>query len=265
MIPYQGCELRELDHQQVQRFVEDGFLVIADLIPQDVVAAVVPEIEQALGEIPRQPELWGGHGGYLLKDSPDTAATARAVGARYRRVVEDLCGPGRIQPMGSGLGYMPIRFPDPEGGPWAPTGWHVDGNHFHHHVHSREQGLVAVELWTDIAPEGGGTAIRVGSNRVVSRLLAAAEPAGLTSGELNAAAAPLCEDLPVVEITGRAGSVLFMHPHTYHGSSRNCSRRTRIAGNKCIALQEPMVLERADAAAYSPVEFAVVAALVAAE
>ncbi|MDA3959508.1 MAG: hypothetical protein PF961_01875 [Planctomycetota bacterium] len=137
MIRYQGCDARELDRNQIQHFIDDGYLVVEDLIPAEVVVVVVPEIEHALGDIPRRPELWGGHGGYLLKDSPDTAATAKAVGERYRRVVEDLCGPGRIRAMGSGLGYMPIRFPD---------------------------------------PEGGGTAIRVGSNRVVSRLLAAAEP-----------------------------------------------------------------------------------------
>ncbi len=68
-------------------------------------------------------------------------------------------------------------------------------------------------------------------------------------------AAKACAHLPVIECTGRAGDVLFMHPHLFHGSSRNQSSRLRIAGNKCISLVEDMNISRPNRRDYSPVEY----------
>ena len=64
--------------------------------------------------------------------------------------------------------------------------------------------------------------------------------------------------LPVVEVIGDAGDMVLMHPHTYHGSSDNCSDRFRVASNICVGLHEPMNLDRADPDDYSPVERAIV-------
>ena len=46
--------------------------------------------------------------------------------------------------------------------PWqAPSadlgGWHKDGSYFRHFLDSREQALLTVLLWSDVAPRGGGT------------------------------------------------------------------------------------------------------------
>ncbi|KKF95653.1 Pre-mRNA-splicing factor cwc22 [Ceratocystis platani] len=51
---------------------------------------------------------------------------------------------------------------DKEGQPEAPHdlwGWHVDGDFFVHYLDSPEQGLLAIPLFTDVAPGAGGTVI----------------------------------------------------------------------------------------------------------
>ncbi|MBA3686478.1 MAG: phytanoyl-CoA dioxygenase family protein [Planctomycetes bacterium] len=258
MLPYSGLPPSTLTNAEVDAFVRDGYLAVPGLIPSAVVAAVQPQIIAALGDTPAHPERWDHGNGYLLKDSPRAAQVGQRFTDRYRGILADLCGPGRFVMPDDFLGYMPIRFPQPTAPAWRPAVMHVDGNHFHHHVDSREQGLIAVELWSDIAPEGGGTAIRVGSHRVVSRLLASHEPAGIASAALSLAAIASAAHLPVIEAIGAAGSVLFMHPHTLHGSSTNRSDRVRLAGNLCISLHEPMRLDRGDLQQCSPVEWSIV-------
>jgi len=69
------------------------------------------------------------------------------------------------------------------------------------------------------------------------------------------------EGLPIVEVTGKAGDVLLVHPQTFHGSSNHLGDGVRLASNMCIALHEKKDLARADAEDYSPVEYATVHAL----
>jgi hypothetical protein len=95
---------------------------------------------------------------------------------------------------------------------------------------------------------------------VLSRLLHEAEPDGLSYPQLRGIAEAI-RDLPVVEVTGRAGDVLWMHPHTVHARSANTADQPRIAANRCIALHAPMRLERPDDADHSLVEQAVRIAL----
>ena len=56
--------------------------------------------------------------------------------------------------------------------PWGPDGrWHIDGYGFHHYLFSSEIGLVAIMLFTDVHPDGGGTAVAEGSHRLAARIL----------------------------------------------------------------------------------------------
>lgn len=267
MTRFPGLRPQVLTLDEVERFITDGYLVVRGLIPEERVKAIVPMIWSALDAVAHDPGKRNPDGGHLLKESPHGGPVQGLVSPRYRTVIEDLCGAGRCQLWEDGLGYMPIRFPDPRRGAlaWQPTDMHVDGMHFHHHVNSAEQGLVVVELFSDIDPQGGGTAIRVGSHKQVARILQRAEPAGLTCMEIGAKARQETGEGPVIELTGKAGDVLFMHPHTLHGSSLNLSERARLASNHCVGLQAPMQLARADAGEYSPVEYAIHDALRAAE
>lgn len=242
--------LSELTPDEVAQFITHGWLLVRGLIAPDVVAELVPRISASIQD-DGSPD-----GGFLLKDSPRGGATERILTPRYTRIIADLCGPGAQIGMDS-LGYLPIRFPRPEAGSWQAVGLHIDGIHFHHHIDSREQALIAVELWTDIAAHGGGTAIIPGSHHRVARILAAHEPAGLDCVRLAQLACEACADIAPIEARGRAGDVLMMHPHLLHGSSSNLSPRTRIAGNRCVWLDRPLPWRIPDAAGWTPVGLAI--------
>jgi ectoine hydroxylase-related dioxygenase (phytanoyl-CoA dioxygenase family) len=131
---------------------------------------------------------------------------------------------------------------------------------FQHHLTSPAQGLVGIEMLTDILPGGAGTAVRVGSHAVIARRIQSAEPEGLSYTQLRVISEEML-DLPAVEITGAAGDVLWMHPYLVHARSRNVGDCVRIAANRCIVLREPMRLHRERDADYSLVERAIIEAL----
>lgn len=244
--------LTELTSTEVEHFISHGWLLVRQLIASDIVAELVPRIQASIMDDGNP------SGSFLLKDSPRGGATARIFTPRYQRVIADLCGPGADIGM-DGLGYMPIRFPRPskDPQPWAPIELHVDGIHFHHHIDSPEQALVAVEIWTDIDPGGGGTAIIPGSHRRVAAILAGHEPAGLDCHALGYLAREACVDLAPIEARGNAGDVLFMHPHLLHGSSTNTTTRTRIAGNRSVWLDRPLPYVAPGIGGWSPVALAI--------
>ncbi|MDA0991832.1 MAG: phytanoyl-CoA dioxygenase family protein, partial [Verrucomicrobia bacterium] len=258
---YCGLQPAVLTVAQVETFVERGYLKVDRLLEPGHVTQLVPLIESRLRQLVSSRQTKQG-GGYLMTDPPDVPWASDMYHTRYRRITDDLCGPGRTQAWHRGLGYLPIRFPEPDRATraWAFESLHVDGNHFHHYVNSAEQALIVLELLTDVEPHGGGTAVIPGSHKMVSRLLRDAGPDGMSCQAIGAAARLQAAGLPVTEITGSAGDVLFMHPHLLHGSSKNLSNQLRLATNHCVSLQEPMCLERLDTTAYSPVEWAIMTA-----
>ena len=175
---------------------------------------------------------------------------------RYLGAVDDLCGEERWHAT-TGVGHWPILLPGFAKPPWRPPkrGWHVDIK-VDQPINSAELGLLNVELFTDIEPGGGGTAIRVGSHCYISRILA--ETSGLTT-QLYLRIANDTSHLPVIEVTGHAGDVLVMHPFTVHVTSPNTSDRARIAAVKLVRLNEPKSLRHTPDC--SPFELAIINAL----
>jgi hypothetical protein len=68
-----------------------------------------------------------------------------------------------------------------------------------------------------------------------------------------------CSDF--VELTGKAGDVVLLHPFMIHSHSHNPSGRPRFITNPPVALREPMRFDRTPFEAHSPVEMAVLKAL----
>lgn len=169
---------------------------------------------------------------------------------RLARAFDELLGKDRWT-FNQSFGWWPVLLPGFPG----PGGWHVDGTFFRHHLTSPEQGLVTLFLFSDIRAGDGGTPVVRGAHDAVARLLAQAEPAGLSLEELNAKL-PEVDLAEVVEVTGEAGDVVLFHPFAIHGFGPNRGSRIRFACNPLVQLKEPMILERADAA-HSPVEEAI--------
>ncbi len=243
-----------------EAFIHEGFVVVRKAFARATARALVAEVWSRIEEKRRARSTWR-RPNVQVEELITTGPIDEIFTPRYRSSVDNLVGAGRWK-TSHGIGWVILRFPGFHTGPWRPpdAGWHVDGMNFQHHVTSAEQGLVGIEMLTDIQPGGAGTAVRVGSHRTIARRLRAAEPHGLSYKELRAISEEIA-DLPVVEITGRAGDVLWMHPYLVHARSPNAGRRVRIAANRCIELLEPLRLDRPNAGDYSLVERAVLDAL----
>ncbi|KAF1314366.1 Phytanoyl-coa dioxygenase, partial [Globisporangium splendens] len=181
---------------------------------------------------------------------------------RLHRAVDQLCGKGSWEEFG--CGWWMITFPNQTEPPWEAAGkWHVDGASYQHHLDSKESGLLAIFCFSDVGPTEGGTALSVGSHVPIAQLLEKNEPRGLKGGAVsyNARKFPLRR---VVEVNGRAGDVMLVHPFMLHARSKNLGTKgvdsVRIMCNPNIRLHEKMNLDRVDGA-YTPTERAIVNAL----
>ncbi|MCG3147174.1 MAG: hypothetical protein PCFJNLEI_00611 [Verrucomicrobiae bacterium] len=253
-----------LSPDQIDHFITDGCTILRDAFPAHVAADVREFLWNEIGLSPTDPSGWTKHVIHLQKTfnhGPFAAAyTDRIWGA-----FDDVLGAGRYVKQ-THLGWWPICFPGFEKAPWQPptTGWHVDGIQFHHHVHSPDQGLLPIFLFSDMGPGDGGTAFSVGSHKITAQILAEAEPAGLDVHALcqRVLSRPgaLANVLPAI---GQAGDVVLLHPFMLHARSPNVGQSVRFLCNPCVSLHEPMNLNRTNPADYSPVERAIVQALAA--
>jgi phytanoyl-CoA dioxygenase PhyH len=246
---------KQLTEKDIHQFIEQGYIIVRGVFPRELADHIIPMVWAELDIDPDDPSTWTSSMVMLRKVFPfPQIFTQRYIGA-----VDDLCGQGRWEATRD-VGHWPILFSGFANPPWRPPkkGWHID---IDSHVNSPGLGLFCVELFTDIKPGGGGTAVRVGSHRYTARIFAETEPGRLTPCELELRSIASTRYLPVVEVTGRAGDVIMMHPFTVHASSPNTSDRVRIAAVKLIGLYEPMNLKRQDIVDYSPVERAIVDAL----
>lgn len=252
--------LKVLTPEQIEQFVELGYVRIPQVFSPETAAAARDFLWQQLELSPDDPTGWTKPVIHLQKVFND-GPFADALTPRFWHICDDVIGPGRWNRVDY-LGWWPVSFPGFETGLWQPpqTGWHVDGQQFHHHITSPDQGLLPIFLFSDVEPGDGGTAISVGSHQVTARILAEAEPEGLDVYQLARRVAAHARD-NVLEATGQAGDVFVMHPFMLHSRSMNTGNRVRFICNPCISLQEPMNLNRADASEYSAVERAIVQAL----
>lgn len=249
-----------LSKDEVEQFVEDGYVVLREAFPRDVARRVREFLWNEMGLSPGDPSGWKQPVVHIKKtfEGPpfSESFTPRLYGA-----LDGVMGEGRWIPV-RGLGWWPVAFPGFDEPPWhePKDGWHIDGIQFHHHVHSRDQGLLPIFLLSDIGPGDGGTAIDLGSHKIAARILNEAEPGGLEVGELckRVAAHPFKK---VIETNGQAGDIALMHPFMRHARSPNTGTSVRFICNPCFQLKEPMNLKRENPDAFSPVERAIAEAL----
>ncbi|HVF10466.1 MAG TPA: phytanoyl-CoA dioxygenase family protein [Abditibacteriaceae bacterium] len=249
-----------LTPDEIEQFVELGYVRMPQVFARETAAAARDFLWKQIELAPDEPAGWTKPVVHLQK-SFEGSPFDEALTPRFWDICDDVMGAGRWKPI-RWLGWWPVNFPGFAVGPWQvpQTGWHVDGQQFHHHINSPDQGLLPIFLFSDIEPGDGGTAISVGSHKVTARILAEAEPDGLDVHALARAVAAQPRD-EVIEATGQAGDVFVMHPFILHTRSMNTGSRVRFICNPCMCLHEPMNLNRDDTMEYSPVERAIVQAL----
>jgi hypothetical protein len=252
--------IKTLLQEDINRFMDDGYLVVKNVFSSELAEKINLMVWERLIEKPDDPTTWKKPLVWL-REVFKNEIVDQIHTKKYFDAIDDLCGEGRWFAH-NGAGVWPILFPGFSDTWHVPDeNWHIEGNWFHHHINSSEQGLIGIQLFTDIELGGGGTGIRPGSHYYTAQVLAEAEPDGLDEHELCRRVIPLTKHLPVVELTGKTGDIVFIHPFTLHGSSTNLSKKVRIAANKCISLYNPLNLERVAREDYSPVEMAIINAL----
>ena len=250
-----------LSNQQVDQFVEQGFVHIesafSSSIARECVDLLWQELEARHGLARGNSDTWtepvirlNGHGG---RPFIEAANTPRLLGA-----FDQLVGGGRRQPR-HGMGTFPIRFPS-EADP-GDAGWHVDGSFYVEgriflNLVSRERALLMLFIFSDVTERDVPTRIRVGSHLLVPSVLAPYGEAGTSFADIVPQLANV-ESCEVALATGAAGDVFLCHPFLVHAASwphRGVS--PRFMAQPPLLPTAVLQLDRHDCA-YSPVEVAV--------
>ncbi len=253
---------RQLTGEQAEQFLERGFVTVRGAFDAAGAQRWLDDAWIRFGYEPDDPGGWAEKRIHLSARSHVDARTFAP--AAWRSAMDLAGGEERVAlPWRWGDGFI-ANLGVGDDRPWQPPspasgGWHKDGDFFRHFLDSPEQALLTLVLWTDMLPRGGGTFVAADSVPVVARFLAD-HPAGVLPGDFGyAELIGQCHDF--VEMTGKAGDVVLLHPFTLHATSQNVLGVSRIITNPALALREPMNFNRPDARDFSLVERAVLRGL----
>jgi hypothetical protein len=251
-----------LSDDQAEQFLRRGFVTIEGCFRREVADEWVERAWRRIGYRPEDPSSWLEKRVHLPDDS---AVDARHFAPRaWQAAVELAGGQDRLE--------LPWRWSDGlianlgvgADQPWQPPsaavgGWHKDGDFFRHFLDSPEQGLLSFVLWTDMLSTGGGTFVAADSVPVVARFLRD-HPEGVLLDDFPfPELISQCSDF--VEMTGKPGDVVLLHPFVLHATSQNVLQVARFISNPPLALREPLNFDRPDPSDYSLVELAVLRGL----
>ncbi len=248
---------KTLAEADITHFIERGHIILQDCFPRALAEEWRAFAYKRLGYEPDDSTTWAVPRIHLpsMNRVPIKEVAPRA----WDAICDLLGGEARVaNPAPSwGDGFI-INFALGAEGPWQPPspevgGWHKDGDFFRHFLDSPEQGLLTIVVWSDIYPESGGTFVACDSVQHVAQRLYE-HPEGVLPNGFGGLIEK-CKDF--VEITGKAGDVVLLHPFILHAASQNPSGRARFITNPPVALKEPMNFNRENANDFSPVELGV--------
>lgn len=259
-----------LSAADLEAFRRNGFVQVPAAVPWPVVDACVEVIWSRLAErgvLRDVPSTWTAP--VVRIDCPEggadgepfaQAGTTKPLWDAY----DQLLGPHTWWKREGVGGTIPVRFPHPSDP--GDAGWHVEASFEldgqpRANIRSRDRGLLALFLFSDVGPEDAPTRVRVGSHIDTSRLLALADPEqGLHSDVLAQLATAASAHRPVAQVTGSAGDVFLCHPFLVHAASWPHRGSTpRIIAQPGVALLTPFTF--ADRSAAHPVEAMILDAL----
>ena len=243
---------------QIAQFLTQGYLRIPNSFSREAAEAVTNQAFVRLGYEKNDSSTWTAPRVHMpslnyfecKSFAPDAwAAACDLLGGEER--IHQPCnwGDALIANFHEGLD-RPWSGPSP-----LSPGWHKDGDFFRHFLDSPEQGLLVLVLWSDIAPQGGGTFVAPDSIAPLARFFAS-RPDGVLPNEIPfRELISQCHDFE--ECTGSVGDVFLCHPFLLHTVSQNHGGKARFITNPPVSLKEPMDFNRAESAEFSPVEQAI--------
>lgn len=260
---------RVLTDEQVQSFLDRGYLVVRDCLEQDVAQSWIAQAYERLGYDPHDRATWAKD--IIWMDHKNQMPVRELAPKAWDAILDVVGGEDRLEhqvmkidsrhfsTINSSIwsDAFIVNFHRGSDQPWAPPsadvgGWHKDGSYFRHFLDSREQALLTIVLWSDMLHQGGGTFIAPDSVRVVARYLAD-HPEGVHPSEFDFAGL-IRQCTQFEEITGKAGDFVILHPFMLHASSQNVIGVPRFMSNPPIVLREPLNLNRARPEEFSLLE-----------
>ena len=149
---------------------------------------------------------------------------------------------------GRGRNPLPVRFPSTQDP--GDAGWHIDGSYdvdgqYWVNVHSRERGLLALFLFSDVSDRDAPTEIIIGSHLDVPRVLVPFGKRGVWFGLVAGTLPASTFERPRTFATGRAGDVFLCHPFLVHRATwPHLGTQPRMVAQPAIALCEPFGLRQ---------------------
>ncbi|GAA2760741.1 phytanoyl-CoA dioxygenase family protein [Actinopolymorpha rutila] len=258
-----------LSEAQIATFVRDGFVRVPTAVPRATVDACVEVIWDRLAEDGLSRTDRSSWSSPVVRiDCPEdgsdgvpfaAAGTSPALWEAY----DQLIGPDRWWKRQGVGGTVPVRFPSREDP--GDAGWHVEGSFpvgdsWHTNVRSRDRGLLALFLFTDVGPDDAPTRVRAGSHVDAARVLARRGEEGFGGAELGPLVQRASTARQVAHVTGAAGDVYLCHPFLVHAASWPHRGTTpRIMAQPGVALLGSFAL--ADREGAYPVEAAILDAI----
>ncbi|MDF5753511.1 phytanoyl-CoA dioxygenase [Spongiactinospora sp. TRM90649] len=268
---------RLLTDEQVEEFVQDGFVKVEGAFPKDLAAEACGLLWEQLGMDPDDPATWTREVVRLgLQDAEPFVRSANT--PELHAAFDQLVGPGRWMPIEK-VGTFPVRFPRTKPPEEAEDyGWHIDASFLtaeaeaanalnwegelalvppnydeilRCNVTSRGRSLLLLLLYTDTGERDAPTLLRVGSHLDVPPLLA---PYGPEGTYLEAAGVGV--ERPLASATGEAGDAYLCHPFLVHTPISNTGLRPRFMAQPSLLPVGELDLDRADGGC-SPVERAI--------
>jgi hypothetical protein len=245
-------------------FIQDGYVAIRGAFDADTAAAgrqLIWESMRQRGIRQDDPATWPtlAQIDNLDDESFRAAATAPALTAAY----DELIGPGRWTPRVDAGRAVVVRFPSEDR---ANSGYHIDGSYdgpggYWVNVRSRDRGLLALLLFTDVGPDDAPTRLMRGSHLAVPEFLAPYGEAGTNADAEFWRPSALC--LPTAHATGNAGDVFLCHPFLVHTATWPHRGTTpRMIAQPAVHARDGFTLDGSDP---SPVAQAIVTGLALAD
>jgi hypothetical protein len=262
-----------LTDEQVQHFLTKGYLTIKGCIDPELAQRWTDRTYQRLGYDKQDPNTWEKEFVWMypekaipIKDLSEKAwlAICDVIGGEDRIEDQIYQIEGHFDKITSAKWNDAFivnfhRGSDQEWEPPSPDvrGWHVDGGYFRHFLNSREQALLTILLWSNVAHQGGATFIATDSIKHVARYLAD-RPEGVPRVPANEIVKQCTE---FVEVTGEIGDFTICHPFMIHASSNNLQGTPRFMSNPPVVLKEQLNFNRPNPTDFSLVERGILQAL----
>ncbi len=260
---------RVLTEEQVQSFLDKGYLVVKNCFDQEFARRWTDEAFDRLGYDRNDPSTWKKE--IIWMDRKNVLPIREVSQKAWDALCDVVGGEERMDDRVYGIESMHfttinsrewsdafvLNFSRGGDRPWMPPSpevpdWHKDGSFFRHFLDSREQALLTIVLWSDVSHRGGGTFVAPDSVRLMARYLAD-HPEGIDPDDFRFdELIRQCTEFE--EITGETGDFIILHPFMLHASSQNALRIPRFMTNPPVVLKEPMNLNRENPEDFSLLE-----------